>query len=211
MSADNVPKDLRELGITEEEEAAGLRRLFDLRIELPIPADRTRLVAGYIARIEAERDTHIRALSQAILTGQQQYAALESELAALREANKDLMRRIGTVEMKEHLQTIDERDAAEDALSQAYFLIKGESSQWSNLFGHQEALQDIDDAQGCLRAEIVSLETANARLAAAVSDEEWEKFRETRWYFRSIPTINTDGMRSIVDALIRARQAGEMT
>ena len=42
------------LDITEEEERAGLRRLFDLISELPIPPDRTRKVAGYIARLEAQ-------------------------------------------------------------------------------------------------------------------------------------------------------------
>lgn len=48
-------------------------------------------------------------------------------------------------------QLIDERDAAEEALSQAYFLIVGHSPEWSNLFGYKEALADIDDAQSILR------------------------------------------------------------
>lgn len=60
-------------------------------------------------------------------------------------------------EERAHLQTIDERDRAEEALSQAYYLIKGESPQWSNLFGHEQVLDDIDDAQRCIRSEIATL------------------------------------------------------
>ena len=39
-------------GITTEQERAGLRRLFDLGVELPIPPEMTRKVAGYIAALE---------------------------------------------------------------------------------------------------------------------------------------------------------------
>jgi hypothetical protein len=54
-------------------------------------------------------------------------------------------------EERAHLQTIDQRDRAEEALSQAYFLITGRSPEWSNLFGYDEALEEIDDAQKTLR------------------------------------------------------------
>lgn len=59
--------------------------------------------------------------------------------------------------MKEEtaLKLIDERDAAEQALSQAYYLITGKSPEWSNLFGYAEALQEIDEAQQILRAVLV--------------------------------------------------------
>lgn len=50
-----------------------------------------------------------------------------------------------------HEQTCKERDAAEDTLSQAFFLITGRSPEWSNHFGHAEALAEIDDAQRTLR------------------------------------------------------------
>lgn len=55
--------------------------------------------------------------------------------------------------MKEEtaLKIINERDAAERALSQAYYLITGKSPEWSNLFGHKEVLQEIDEAQQLLR------------------------------------------------------------
>ena len=57
---------------------------------------------------------------------------------------------------RQMLQVIDERDAAEEALSQAYYLIMGRSAEWSNLFGHAEALQDIDDAQRTMRTAITT-------------------------------------------------------
>ena len=60
-------------------------------------------------------------------------------------------------EYNDMLKVIDERDDAEQTLSQAYYLITGRSPEWSNHFGHVEALQDVDDAQRCLRQEIRDL------------------------------------------------------
>lgn len=70
-------------------------------------------------------------------------------LAKVRDEHQRELERYASIEGKAHLQTIDERDAAEEALSQAYFLIKGQSPQWSNNFGHEEALEEIEDAQKC--------------------------------------------------------------
>jgi hypothetical protein len=50
-----------------------------------------------------------------------------------------------------HGNTIDDRDAAEEALSQAYFLVVGRSPPWSNVFGRGDALEEIDDAAERLR------------------------------------------------------------
>ena len=49
-----MAEEIDNLDITEEEERAGLRRLFCLISELPIPSDRTRKVGGYIARLEVQ-------------------------------------------------------------------------------------------------------------------------------------------------------------
>lgn len=49
------------------------------------------------------------------------------------------------------LQLIDERDAAEDALGQAYYLATGRSPEWSNKFGHKEALAEIEYVIFCLK------------------------------------------------------------
>lgn len=53
-----------------------------------------------------------------------------------------------------HGNTIDQRDAAEEALSQAYFLVIGESPEWSNIFGYSHVVKAIDDAQSLLRQTI---------------------------------------------------------
>ena len=122
-------------------------------------------------------------------------ARSEQALAALEAQKSNLERELerhASIEEKAHLQTIDERDAAEEALSQAYYLITGHSPEWSNLFGHQEALPEtplavsgvvavmlaleaIDGAQRCMRAEIAqkgqqvaALEARNGELKTAL-------------------------------------------
>jgi hypothetical protein len=58
-------------------------------------------------------------------------------------------------EERSHGETINDRDSAEEALSQAYYLITGRSPEWSNNFGRTEAMADIDDAQDALRQAII--------------------------------------------------------
>ena len=91
-------------------------------------------------------------------------AQLRRQIAAL-EAERE---RYASIEGKAHLQTIDERDRAEEALSQAYYLVIGHSPEWSNLFGHEEAVEEIDDAQKCLRAEIAQQAAENTQLRSQI-------------------------------------------
>lgn len=56
----------------------------------------------------------------------------------------------------EILKVIEERDAAEEALAQAYFLVMGHSAEWSNIFGHAEALEEIGDAVNALKLTVKS-------------------------------------------------------
>lgn len=49
------------------------------------------------------------------------------------------------------LQLIDERDAAEECLSQMYYLVTGNSPEWSNFFGHEQALEYVSDALALLK------------------------------------------------------------
>ena len=60
------------------------------------------------------------------------------------------------------LATIQERDAAEESFSQAYHLVIGHSPEWSNCFGHADALREIECAVFALRMR--------ARLIAASPD-----------------------------------------
>jgi hypothetical protein len=55
---------------------------------------------------------------------------------------------------RQMLEVIDQRDSAQEAFSQAYFLITGRSPEWSNMFGFAEALEDIDAAQQALRKAV---------------------------------------------------------
>ena len=65
-------------------------------------------------------------------------------------------------------EVIDERDDAEETLSQAFYLITGRSPEWSNLFGHAEALEEVDDAQTILRESLKQAESKVAALEALV-------------------------------------------
>lgn len=64
-------------------------------------------------------------------------------------------------------QAVCERDDAEKALSQAYYLITGRPPEWSNNFGHSHALADIDEAQTLLRNEVKERDAARKALEDA--------------------------------------------
>jgi hypothetical protein len=53
-----------------------------------------------------------------------------------------------------HLQTIDERDEAQEFASQVYYQIIGRSPEWSNLFHFPEALEEIMDAVNALKLAV---------------------------------------------------------
>ncbi len=75
---------------------------------------------------------------------------------------------------REMLRTIDQRDAAEEALSQAYYLITGRSPDWSSVWGFAECIEEIDEAQQLLRKLIPS--SATRKLAErAVESQKNDK------------------------------------
>lgn len=80
-------------------------------------------------------------------------------------AREQITERLKSREEAAELQLIDERDRAEEAMSQAYFLITGRSPEWSNPFGFDQALEDVDDAQSTIRQ-------AKAKLLARVGELE---------------------------------------
>jgi hypothetical protein len=49
-----------------------------------------------------------------------------------------------------HGNTIDQRDAAEEALSRAYFLVAGRHPPWSNVFQYSDALAEIEETLAAL-------------------------------------------------------------
>jgi len=113
--------EIETLNITEAEERAGLRRVYDLVGELPIPPDKTRKLAGYIARIEADRDKALARHGLFMVEGgpvvmATEYDALKDELSQARasiasyNAGKDnLLRTIAALR--------DEARAAAQAMS----------------------------------------------------------------------------------------------
>lgn len=68
-------------------------------------------------------------------------------------------------------QEIIERDEAEEAMSQAYYLVTGRSPEWSNIFGYTEALEEISDAVALLKA--VAKPTVSIVPTAAEVFAEW--------------------------------------
>ena len=53
-------------------------------------------------------------------------------------------------------QLVKERDAAEEVISEIYFRIIGKSPEWSNLFGHRQAVEEIVEAFDIVRAHAKS-------------------------------------------------------
>lgn len=65
------------------------------------------------------------------------------------------------------LELIDERDKAQEAISHAFYLVLGHSPEWSNIFGLDQATEEIDLAQRALRA---ALAAAQERVKALEAD-----------------------------------------
>lgn len=59
-----------------------------------------------------------------------------------------------SVDIERELQIIDERDEAEEQISQIYYLITGKSPEWSNNFGFKDAEDEIMDAVNSLKAAV---------------------------------------------------------
>ncbi len=53
---------------------------------------------------------------------------------------------------KRLVQVLEERDAADEAVSDIYYKIIGKSPEWSNLFGFPQVIEEIEDAFNAVRA-----------------------------------------------------------
>lgn len=69
---------------------------------------------------------------------------------------------------RDMLKVIDEREAEAEALSQAYFLVTGESPEWSNLFGHEQALDEIAGVVNLLKSQVSATRATAAEATAMV-------------------------------------------
>lgn len=71
--------------------------------------------------------------------------------------------------------TVVERDEAQEAVSQIYFIVFGEAAEWSNEFGIEKAVECITDAVNALKAHVRESQKAPADEAALA---ELDKPRE---------------------------------
>lgn len=56
-----------------------------------------------------------------------------------------------TIDVAALEKAVDERDSAEEAMSQAYYVVTGKSPEWSNLFGYEQANEEIADVVAVLK------------------------------------------------------------
>lgn len=112
------------------------------------------------------------------------------ELFRLAEMTRELQRKIDQ-DSEMAMQTLRERDDAEQALSQAYYLVVGRSPEWSSTWHHQECLDEIKDACTILRRERQRLEDENLKLrkiAAHVPGDVYIKAKEAAGFGEAIRT-----------------------
>jgi hypothetical protein len=101
--------EIETLDITEAEERAGLRRVFDLVGELPIPPDKTRKLAGYIARIEAQVATLTQERDEARAAAQAMSKAVSRWWF---EEARPIINAIGEISVQEAMDFIERELAA---------------------------------------------------------------------------------------------------
>lgn len=107
---------------------------------------------------------------------------------------------------------VDERDKAEEFGSHLYYLITGRSPEWSNLFGYDEATEDVDDAQRTLRESLKKAESDLAAQSAKLSEAEKDTqamealLRQYGW--RSDESLQMF-LHRLASTLIRVSQAAE--
>ncbi len=113
-------------------------------------------IEGLDEILEDYKHDHLAADLQLVFEAARRYAALPNLKGELER------------EEKRHENTIEERDAAENCVSNIFYRIVGESPQWSNLFGYDEAQEEILDRVDALRAAVsrymACIETARSLL-----------------------------------------------
>lgn len=116
---------------------------------------------------------------------------------------------------RETLQLIEERDNAEEAISQAYYIVTGRSPEWSNQFGYPEALEEIGDAVAALKAHIpidAPPQPAPSPAGAVERDvvDELQHYADYGWNVASVSDLRKL-LRRAVSELTRLRSAPAVT
>lgn len=87
-----------------------------------------------------------------------------------------------------HGRTIDQRDTAEEAVSQAYYLVTGRSPEWSSVFGYSQALEEIEDACASLRLAVRRFQPGPTPVAWRVKDfaDGWIYYSDDEAHARKV-------------------------
>ncbi|TCP06595.1 hypothetical protein [Caldimonas thermodepolymerans] len=73
---------------------------------------------------------------------------------------EDMQRRLDREE-SDHARTIDQRDAAEDALGRMFQAVTGRTAEWSSAWGYLDAIEEVEE-------HVATLATERDQLAAAL-------------------------------------------
>lgn len=109
------------------------------------------------AALTAERDALVDRIKRYEGRQNSERGSEASEMLKL-EAEIDKLKLELNNEERMHEQTIEQRDAAEDALSDAFTAVTGREPEWSNLFGYAEALDEMRPELAALRARLEAME-----------------------------------------------------
>lgn len=98
-----------------------------------------------------------------------------------------------------HLRTIDERDAAESALSDAYRAVCGREPEWSNNFGYADAVREMGEATTpAAPADVVAMDREAVANAVHEAMAEFDK---------SLPHSHAQAIADAILRLTPARQS----
>jgi len=87
-------------------------------------------------------------------------APLQAENERLRAEVEEMQRRLDREE-SDHGRTIDQRDAAEDALGRMFQAVTGRTAEWSSAWGYVDAIEEVEE-------HVATLATERDQLAAAL-------------------------------------------
>jgi len=154
--------------------------------------------AGRYSKQEAEREARIEPWHMQAIPAPPTKPDLAGKIATL---TAQLAEARGLLEREEkaHLNTIDRRDAAEDAISEAYCVVTGQPAEWSNGFGYDAALEHIQDKINDLTAHPQPARNDVATLKAMI------RLTALRW----VPGITYEQIDAHIDAALAGKAAIE--
>lgn len=109
-----------------------------------------------------------------------------------------------------HGRTIDERDEAEEALSQAYYSVTGKFPSWSNLFGPADALEEIGETIAAVK--LAAQPHPNVSVLVEAAGELWASVRlppgRTRSKWVMIPVTALAKLNNALSAFQSSQEEG---